>query len=163
MHSVKRILVPVDYSDVSRAALSAAIQLADRNAAEVFTLHVQKNLDKALQRRIITNPHESVLEKGIQADEMALMQAIELEYQRCENEGTYLQHVPIHIQISGGDWVDVALRMVPDEDIDLIICGTHGPKGLKGLILGSMAEQLVAKATCSVWVVKPKGYPYLRD
>lgn len=53
--------------------------------------------------------------------------------------------------------------MVDEHELDLIISGTHGPKGLKGFLMGSTTEQLVAKATCSVFVIKPKGYPYLRD
>jgi len=163
MFAVKRILVPVDYSDVSSAALSAAIQLADRHDAKIFVLHVQKDLDKALQRRIVTNPNESLLEKGIASDEMEIMKAVELEYQRAESEGKFLKHVEIEAHVSGGEWTEVMLQMVADEEIDLIICGTHGPKGLKGLFLGTMADQLVAKASCSVWVVKPSGYPYLRD
>jgi len=163
MFAVKRILVPLDYTEVARAALSAAIQMADRHGAELFVLHVQKDLGKEVQKRIVSNPNESVLLKGIAADEKNISEAVEMEYQRCENAGIYLNPAKITIHISGGDWADVAINMVDSDEIDCIVAGTHGPKGLKGLIMGSMTEKLVAKATCSVFVVKPAGYPYLRD
>ena len=65
--------------------------------------------------------------------------------------------------ISGGDPVGVALQTIDAEGVDLVVMGTHGPQGLKGMILGSTAEQLVKRAGCSVFVVKPTGLPYLRD
>ena len=54
-------------------------------------------------------------------------------------------------------------ELIEDEEIDLVVSGTHGGHGLKGWLLGSTTEQLVRKSSCSVFVVKPQGYPYLRD
>ena len=163
MFTVTRILVPIDFSDVSRAALSAAIQLADRHNASLYVLHVQQNLDRDLHKRLASAPNESVIEKGIAAGELNLMNMIEREYVNAEQNGLYLRDVPITVQISGGDVLDVVLQMVEDDRIDLIVAGTHGPKGLKGIFSMTKAEKLVHRAACSVFVVKPAGYPYLRD
>ena len=49
-------------------------------------------------------------------------------------------------------------------NVDMVIVGTHGrERGVKGLFNSTISEKLVSKATCSVMVVKPEGYPYLRD
>jgi len=163
MFTVKRILVPIDYTDVSRMALSAAIQFADLHDAHMVVLHVQEGLSKELHKRLVTAPNESVIEKGIAADERALMEAIELEFQRAETAGFHFESRGVTAHISGGDWFEVAMQIIEDEKIDLVFSGTHGPKGIKGMLLGSVTEKLVAKAPCSVFVVKPQGYPYLRD
>jgi nucleotide-binding universal stress UspA family protein len=165
MYDAKRILVPVDFSEVSRAAVSAAIQFAEgREGAELYLLHIQKDLDKTLQSEIVDDPHdEGGMAKGIEADEQALREVVDLEYSRAAEAGKPLTKVPVHVRISGGDALEVVLQMIDEHELDLIVSGTHGPKGLKGFLLGSTTEQLVSKATCSVWVVKPKGYPYLRD
>ena len=163
MFTVDRILVPIDFSDVSRAALSAAIQLADRHNAHLYVLHVQTNLQRDLHKRLNSAPNESVIEKGIAAGELNLMNMIEREYLTAEKSGLYLRDVPITVQISGGDILDAVLQMVEDDRIDLIVAGTHGPKGLKGIFSATKTEKLVHKAPCSVFVVKPAGYPYLRD
>ena len=163
MFTVHRILVPIDFSDVSRAALSAAIQLADRHNAHLYVLHVQTNLQRDLHKRLNSAPNESVIEKGIAAGELNLMNMIEREYLNAEKSGLYLRDVPITVQISGGDILDAVLQMVEDDRIDLIVAGTHGPKGLKGIFSATKTEKLVHKAPCSVFVVKPAGYPYLRD
>jgi nucleotide-binding universal stress UspA family protein len=163
MFTVTRILVPIDFSDVSRAALSAAIQLADRHNAHLYVLHVQTNLSKDLQKRLVSAPNESVIEKGIAAGELNLMNMIEREYVNAEKSGLFLRDVPITVQISGGDVLEVVLQMVEDDRIDLIVAGTHGPKGIKGIFSATKTEKLVHRAACSVFVVKPAGYPYLRD
>jgi nucleotide-binding universal stress UspA family protein len=163
MFTVSRILVPIDFSDVSRAALSAAVQLADRHNAHLYVLHVQSNLDKDLQKRLTSAPNSSVIEKGIAAGELNLMNMIEREYVNAEKNGLYLRDVPITVQISGGDVLEVVLQMVEDDRIDLIVAGTHGPRGLKGIFSATKTEKLVHRASCSVFVVKAAGYPYLRD
>lgn len=163
MYKVENILVPIDYSEVSRAAVSMAIQVADRHDATIYLLHVQKDLDRQLKQRIVTAPNENVLSDVIDADEKQLLELLNLEYTRCNKAGHELKRAPVHLIVSGGEWLDVALRIIEDEEIDVVMSGTHGPQGIKGFLLGSVTEQLVARSTCSVFVVKPQGYPYLRD
>lgn len=163
MFNVKRILVPVDYSEISRAAISAAVKLAGAYNAELWLMHIQPGLDRKLQRRIQTHPHENNLSESIEKEEQSLVDALELEYKRAETAGEPLARVPVHLHISGGDWMEVANQLVDELELDLIVTGTHGPKGVAGLLWGSVSQQLVGKVTCSVMVVKPQGYPYLRD
>ena len=113
MFTVSRILVPIDFSDVSRAALSAAIQLADRHNAHLYVLHVQPNLQRDLHKRLTSAPNESVIEKGIAAGELNLMNMIEREYVTAEKSGVYLRDVPVTVQISGGDVLDAVHARVP--------------------------------------------------
>jgi nucleotide-binding universal stress UspA family protein len=168
VYSPRRILVPVDYSDVSRAAISAAIQLAaqnnDQNGTRVIMLHVQENLDKQLQDAIVNDPDGDSIETGIAASEAAMREAAELEYTRAAEAGRQLPQVEIRTHVAGGDWVEVALQLIDEHEIDVIVAGTHGgPSGIRGWLFGSSTERLVHHATCSVFVVKPKGFPYLTD
>jgi len=163
MQEIKRILVPLDYSDVSRAALSMGLQLAGANDAKLYVLHVVKDLGKELQKRLVSAPNDSVIEDGIQDNERNILEAVELEYSRAAQAGQKLKVVPLNLWVTGGEWLDVCVRMIEEEEIDLVVSGTHGAKGIKGFLLGSTTDQLVRKASCSVYVVKPTGYPYLRD
>ena len=45
----------------------------------------------------------------------------------------------------------------------MVVMGTHGRDKLSELFTGSTTEQIVAKSPASVLVLKPEGYPYLRD
>ncbi len=163
MFTVKKILVPVDYSEVSRAAVSAAMQLASQNQAELVLLHVQPDLDATLSRRVDNHDLHNLIAGDIESEERRLVEVVASEQARATAAGRGLPEIAVSAYISGGDWLEVALKVIADEEIDLVVSGTHGPRGIKGFLMGSMSEQLVSKATCSVFVVKPKGYPYLRD
>jgi len=167
MYQVKTILVPVDFSDLSRAAISAAIQLGAQNRSDdlrIIALHVRHNLDKELQQQIIENPDDHSLGEDMERDEKSLHAAFELEYSRLEEGGRKVEPVPMTPMVTGGKWVDVALQTIEDEEVDVIVAATHGGKGgLRGFFFGSDTERLVHHSTCSVWVVKPKGFPYLKN
>ena len=163
MQKINRILVPLDFSDVSRAALSMGLQLADSHDAKLYVLHVVKDLAKELQKRLVSAPNDTVVEDGIKEGERKILDAVQLEYTRAKQADNPLKTVPLNMNVTGGDWLDVCLQLIEDEEIDLVVSGTHGGHGLKGWLLGSTTEQLVRKSTCSVFVVKPQGYPYLRD
>ena len=163
MQEIKRILVPLDFSEVSRAALSAGLQLAASNDAKLCVLHVVKDLAKELHKRLVSAPNDSVVEDGIQDSERNILDAVQLEYTRAEQAGHPIKTVPLNMYVSGGDWLEVCLRMIEEEEIDVVVSGTHGGKGIKGFLMGSTTEQLVRKSSCSVFVVKPQGFPYLRD
>ena len=163
MQQTKRILVPTDFSEVSRAALSMGLQLASDNDAQLFVLHVVKDMDRELKKRLVSAPNESVIDDAITKSERAILDAVELEKTRADEAKKNIKAVPLKMLVTGGDWLEVAMRLIDEHEIDLVVTGTHGGKGIKGFLLGSMSEQLVRRATCSVFVVKPQGYPYLRD
>ncbi|MDP6933222.1 MAG: universal stress protein, partial [Myxococcota bacterium] len=140
-----------------------ALELASTHEASVHVLHVLKDLDRALKRRIVESPNETVIEEAIDADQAALLQAVKLEYGRLHAKGIPVNRCSLDLLVTGGQILDVLLQHVEDEKVDLVVVGTHGPQGLKERISGSRTEQLVHRAPCSVFVVKPSGYPYLRD
>lgn len=163
MQAIKRILVPTDFSEVSHAALSMALQLASDYDAQLFVLHVVKDMDRELKKRLVSAPNDEFIETAIQNGEKAILDAVELERSRAREAGKQLKSSPLKMIVTGGDWLEVSLKMIDDHDLDLIVTGTHGGSGIKSFLLGSMSEQLVRRAACSVFVVKPQGYPYLRD
>ena len=163
MQAIKRILVPTDFSEVSRAALSIGLQLASDNDAQLYVLHVVKDMDRELKKRLVSAPNDSVIEAAITEGEKEILDAVELERNRAKESDRELKAVPLKILVTGGDWLEVTMGLIDEHELDVIVTGTHGGKGLKGFLLGSMSEQLVRRASCSVFVVKPQGFPYLRD
>ena len=163
MQDINRILVPIDFSEVSHAALSMALQLASDYDAKLFVLHVVKDMDRELKKRLVSAPNEDVIEAAIREGESKILDAVQLEQTRAQEAGKVLRSVPLKILVTGGEWLDVTLGLIDEHELDLIVTGTHGGSGIKSLFLGSMSEQLVKKASCSIFVVKPQGFPYLRD
>lgn len=48
-----------------------------------------------------------------------------------------------------------------ENEIDLIVIGTHGRSGLMHILMGSVAERIVRKAPCPVLTVKPEGHQFV--
>jgi nucleotide-binding universal stress UspA family protein len=71
----------------------------------------------------------------------------------CENE---LQGCPnFQKRIVSGDTANEILEVIESEDIDLVIMGTHGRKGLEHVFFGSVAENVVKKAPVPVLTINP--------
>jgi hypothetical protein len=58
---------------------------------------------------------------------------------------------------AGSAWREI-LQVAIDLQADIVLLGTHGRTGVKRLIVGSVAEAVVRKASCPVIVVRPKDY-----
>lgn len=59
----------------------------------------------------------------------------------------------VHLEVAEGDIVTEILRVAAERRVDTIVVGTHGLGGIDRLVLGSVAERVLRKATCSVMVV----------
>ena len=148
MFKIHRILVPVDFSEVADAAISVALQLAHVHPdAELVALHIRAGLDRDLRTRIETHPHDSTIMNAIEEDEASLRAVVERELARATEAGQALRSPTLRCYVSGGDWLDVCLQIIDDQQIDTVVVGTHGgPGGIKGALLGSASERLVHKA-----------------
>lgn len=54
-----------------------------------------------------------------------------------------------------GDPVECIIRFVEDESIDMIIIGTHSYRGMKKIILGSVADMIIKKLNCPILLFNP--------
>lgn len=145
----KRILVPVDNSATSRAALEEAKRFAKNEHAAVRLVHVidlaqfawsaNEFLDVPSLQASLREGGNSVL-----AESVAAMQA-----QGIEPESSILE-------TWGGLISKVIIDDAEDWKADLIIMGTHGYGGLKHMLLGSVAEGVVRHTPAPVLLVRLK-------
>lgn len=148
MIEIKRILCPIDFSEYSGHALDYAVAMARWYEAEVTALHVFTNWPFA--DMIPSLPSEVVPPGSLK------------EIDRDELLRQVRHFVEVHP--AAGARVSVALREGPDVhreilaqadalNADLIVVGSHGRSGFERLLLGSITEKVLRKATCPVMVV----------
>jgi nucleotide-binding universal stress UspA family protein len=140
----KKILVATDFSPASQAALPPAFSLAGHYGSKLYLAHV------------ISLKHENFPPPEERATK--LEQAREFTEQQMERLLTATRQEPIPCQPligEGGIW-NVLSDMIHENSIDLVIVGTHGRRGLKKLLLGSVAEEVFRMAPCPVLTVGPK-------
>lgn len=141
--SIKRIVVATDFSDGSDAALEPAFGLARRLDAGLEVVHV-------LDPSILTAPPG--LGSIALADAPALVEEIDRALaQRAERAQSL--GVPCETKVLEGFPSSEIVRHAQKVGADLIIMGTHGRTGLAHVVLGSVAERVVQRATCPVMVV----------
>lgn len=163
MFTITKILVPFDGTDTAQAAVSLALQLANVHSAELHLATVLPRLDKVMKKRLVTAPHGQAVERAIRDREARLEAAVRLELERARDAGRSWSHPELRCHVSGGTWKVLVSNVVEEHEIDTIVVGTHGRQGLLETLWGTDTEEWVRNAPCSVLVVKPQGYPYLRD
>ena len=151
--TLARILVPIDFSDTSAAALKYAIALADTFGARLHLLHV---LDSAVEQRwevpMSMVAHREIEAEAVQRSNAELAQLLT----RPERE-QYRAALVTDRGSPPAAIVDYARR----EDIDLIVMGTHGRGPVAHLLIGSVAENVVRAAPCPVLTVPLKGHDFV--
>lgn len=149
MQHFKKILFPVDLSEVSPKLVPYVKEMAVTFGAEVHLLFVARILQHFTS---IYVPHPSV-----NKFEAEMVKGAEKRLQEFEDE-----HFPVDspkAQVVLGDPAAEILNYAQAEGIDLIIIGTHGRKGLEHIIFGSVAERVVKKSLVPVLTVNPYKEP----
>ena len=146
-----KILCPVDFSECSRKAFYNAVGYARHFSAELIILHVS-------ERNMAVAGFESVEDQHDTMDRLEAGLRRRLDELQRDGQVTDDDRERISLEIAGGKpWIEI-IRFANDNDIDLIIMGTHGNDGFKQLVIGSQAERVVRRAACPVLCVKPEGY-----
>ncbi|HXX23661.1 MAG TPA: universal stress protein [Terriglobia bacterium] len=140
----KKILFATDFSSASKAVLPYAVSLAAHYGSNLYFAHVI-----ALKYPDFPPPEERVtkLEQAREFTEQELERLLEAALQK----GISCQPL-----VGEGAVWDVLSDMIHENSIDLVIVGTHGRRGLKKLLLGSVAEEVFRMAPCPVLTVGPK-------
>lgn len=135
----KKILLPVDFSTCSNDALPRAAALARDQGATLLIMHVQE-------------PPMAYggggMYYGAVDPDLESLQAMLEEIVPDDPE------IPVEYRMEMGEPADAIVRVAQEEEVDIIVMGTHGRTGLKHLLLGSIAEAIVRRAPCPVMTVK---------
>jgi len=139
-----RILCPVDFDEYAVAAMELACRLAEDSLTVVYLLHVIVPIVPAPEQ--IGVP----LEPFPLSEPEVRKQLEQLARQHLAGRVRY------EIRTAVGDPAQVILNRIEEIDIDLVIVPTHGRRGLGRMVLGSVAEQIVRRASCPVMTVRPQ-------
>ena len=147
MIKLKKILFPTDFSESSEEATQYAVSFARDYKAKLYALHVinEKIFTEGLTLPRVVSVED--MEKEMTSEAKKRLQTLipEEEAVGLEWEGVIRQGAPF-LEI---------IRFAKENDIDLIVIGTHGRSGFEHIIFGSTAEKVVRKAPCPVLSVRP--------
>lgn len=141
--SLKDILLPTDFSDASRAAMPFALELARIYGARLHLAHV-----------ILPEPHPHGLGPRINERDTIWDEARERldEFAHDSRIGKVL----CTSLLANGDLADVIRAMIREHEVDLVVVGTRGRRGVSRLVMGSNAERIYRSASCPVLTIGPR-------
>ena len=142
MESVKKILAPTDLSELSCAGLRYALEMGRSRSAEVIVYHVIDLGDHWIKREY-SGPVREMLERR-----RRILNKLLWEKFREEMILTEVRQV-----VEFGGAVDNIVEKAEGERIDRIVMSTHGRTGIDRLLIGSVAEKVIARAPCPVLIV----------
>jgi nucleotide-binding universal stress UspA family protein len=134
-----KILFPTDFSHTGDAALELATALARDSGATLLIVHTEEPPMAYGGGELyygLPNPASGDLEKML--DDIKPRDP----------------DVPCEHRMITGDPASAIVHLADEEDVDLIVMGTHGRTGLSRLLMGSVSEAVVRRANCPVLTVK---------
>ena len=143
---LKRILVPIDFSDHSVKALRYAVRFAEQFGAALVLVHVAEPV-RYPESIIIPPAMEEANRELVKRTRAALAKFAAKEVPPRLACQSLVRLGPAYEEIAA------AAR---ETDADLIVIATHGHTGLKHLVLGSTAERVVRHAPCPVLTVRER-------
>jgi universal stress protein A len=147
MVTIRRILVPTDFSECSDAAVTYARGLADTFGSQLHLLHVVQDP--------YTQPWAAEAFPAPLGDMLTQWQEqARTRLQGLLPAGTEGKEGPGIVAVEVGSPFQQIIRYAEDHDIDLIVIGTHGRGPIGHMLLGSVAEKVVRKAPCPVLTVR---------
>ncbi|BFU92760.1 MAG: universal stress protein [Nitrospira sp.] len=140
--SLSRLLAATDFSVSSKAALRAAVVLANRLNGRVVLVHAAE-------------PSGSLQAGPLRVDDLSRKRYAQ-QFQKMISASRADEVITDKVVITGNP-AEVILNQAKHRKADLIVVGTHGRRGMKRLMLGSVAEAVVRKAACPVFIVKAQA------
>lgn len=146
MHEIKRILCPVDLSEMSRHGVAHALLLAGWYKAKVTALHVCNPI-------IIPSTDFTVVGMG----PPPVLTEEEINDARAQVAALFAAPgaPDVDVLVKSGRTANQILECATSLPADLIVMSTHGASGFEHLLLGSVTERVLRRATCPVLTVPP--------
>jgi len=145
--SLKNILLPTDFSSASGAALPYALAFVRLYGARLTLTNVvaREPLLMAVPDRLPVQDELPLAEARLKLLHFAEAEGLEISaYRPCVRQGELAETIP---------------ELIDEGEIDLVVLGTHGRRGLKKMVLGSGAETIYRVASCPVLTVGPEVRP----
>src|SRR5512143_921149 len=149
---MKKVLVPTDFSESARHALTYGMSFAKEYGAELVLLHVVENITVGYASDLFPVPMAEVFQEisGYAKAELAKLAA------EARERGVVVSELVVQGKPSAE-----SIRHAAENAVDMIVLGTHGKGMLDQALFGSTAERVVRRAPCPVLTVRTTEHEFV--
>jgi len=159
----KKILVPLDGSELSAQALPHAEEIARASGAKLILSQIVDTNVSLMVAPVgagASGPNVGIGAGGVGVvvgDEPRQQQAIDEAKAHLERLATSLQHQKIDatVDINTGDPASCIVDYATENDVDLIVMSTHGRTGIGRWTHGSVTSKVLQAAPCAILIIRP--------
>lgn len=146
MATIKKIMCAVDFSEMSSTVASYAQYLGKSLNASVKVVYVAPSLSQYVGFHVPPTSIESFVGEIVSGAEKTMDTFLQENFKDIDVTGKVLS----------GYAAEEILNYAREEEIDIIIMGTHGRKGIDRVLFGSVAEKIVKSASIPVMTIRPR-------
>jgi nucleotide-binding universal stress UspA family protein len=153
---IKKVLVPIDFSDYSKSSLKYATEFAQKFNAEMILVYV---VEPVIYPPDFSMGQIAIPSVNTEWDIKAKEELDKLAGSEIPNDVKVLTVIK-----TGKPFLEI-IETAADEDVDIIIIATHGHSGMEHILFGSTAEKVVRKAPCPVLTLREpiKGFKFKEE
>ncbi len=153
MIRLKKVLAVTDFSECSERAVRYACEFTEVFSAELHLLNI-------VEITVSVLAEFGVSHDGLPAIEQELLNKAQSKLEQIPS-AHWEQTLSITRFVGTGTPFMEIIRYARNNEIDLIVAGTHGRGPISHMLMGSTAEKLVRKAPCPVMTVRPEGHTFV--
>ena len=145
MDNIKKILVPLAFTDYSQGVFNCAVQVAKKNDARVIVLSIINSRD--------IESVETIVSMGYDVDADHYVKEIHKDRKQKLNkmaDAAGIDREDVSVMFRTGKPVDEILKVINKEIPDLVVMGTRGRSSLKNSVMGAVAEKIFKKSPVNV-------------
>jgi nucleotide-binding universal stress UspA family protein len=142
MNLPKKILIATDFSECAEQALDYAVALAGVLGAKLHLLNV------------IVIPTLAIPQVGVAVASTLIEPMVRTQQAELDKRVTRHASAGIETVLRTGDARDAVVDVAREIGADLIVMGTHGRRGVRRALIGSIAESVVRTAPCPVLTIR---------
>ena len=144
----KKVLFPTDYSDASKKALEYVKKLKEAGTEEVILLYVLDTAELHAFRNYAMN-YGDVYDKIIETSTRTAKEELDAIAKELRQSGLTVQ-----IMITKGIPFEEILKVEKEQDVSMVVIGSHGKSAMKGVMMGSVSNRVIRRSTKPVLVVR---------
>jgi nucleotide-binding universal stress UspA family protein len=149
-----KVLAACDFTPLGNRVVIEAIRHCEARAGA--ELHVVSVAAEHARGLLLPGQAAEVM-SNIEAQEFARQHvALLLDDYLAQGQRISLEHVAVYVV--GGNPSERIVGLASGLDADLIVLGTHSRHGLERVLLGSVAQEVLRRATCGVFVIRPRDF-----
>lgn len=149
MDRIKTVLAPTDLSDLSLVGVRHALEIAQSQGGKVIVYHVADYRD-VIPYEERKSPHFKGVEEFLDDCKKRIDQFLRRVFPEL------ILQVELQLEADIGIASDRIVEKAAKEGVDMIVMSTHGRTGLSHMLIGSVTEQIVRRADCPVFSVRPQ-------